>query len=276
MYGVTVTEEKFRSQIALANSDPAIMREFKVKWLNIWLFQKSLWLESEAWQSCHNEAFDREDLKGMRCYGGLDLAITTDLSALTLTFPPQSGIYEGQKDLTKTTSITFFWCPADSIQKRSRKDKVPYLNWADKGHIIPTPGKIMDHDYIVKMASELADFYDVRAIGYDRHYATKLIQPLEEEGLDMIEYIQTIAYMSPPAKQLEGLVISGEYEHGGNPVLDWCAGNVVVFTDANGNIRPDKNKSEERIDGIISTIISIGVMEVMESEDGGSYEVTMA
>ncbi|MCW1916606.1 terminase large subunit [Luteolibacter sp. GHJ8] len=261
LYGITVNEKKFRSQIALAKANPAINRELKTKWLNLWINQASLWLDSDKWLHCKLE-FDKEQLAGKRCYGGLDLAITRDLSALVWVFPPQEGI-------ERWTFLPYFWCPAEDIVTRSKRDKVPYQTWAEKGFIIPTPGEVMDQGYIHRQILEDCGRYDVQAVGYDKTYAASLINPLVEQGVNMMSFSQGIMTISPYAKELERLVIEGtNLNHFGHPVLAWNAGNVVVHMDANGNIKPDKKNSEDRIDGIIAAIMGLGV--AIETEYGGS------
>jgi phage terminase large subunit-like protein len=261
LYGVTVDEKKFRSQLALAKADPAINRELKTKWLNIWINQASLWLDSDKWNRAVLE-FDKRRLEGMRCYGGLDLAITRDLSALVWVFPPQEM-------LERWTLLPHFWCPAADIITRSKRDKVPYQTWAEKGFITPTPGEVMDFGYIKKQIEDDSRLFDVRAVGYDKTYAASIVNPLVEEGVNMLAFSQGIMTISPYAKELERLVIEGTHlNHFGHPVLAWNAGNVVVHMDANGNIKPDKKKSEERIDGIIAAIMGLGV--AIETEYDGS------
>jgi phage terminase large subunit-like protein len=270
LYGITVDEKKFRSQTALAKADPAINRELKTKWLNIWINQASLWLDSDKWgRAC--VSYDKSRLDGLRCYGGLDLAITRDLSALVWVFPPQDW-------LERWTLVSHFWCPAADILTRSKRDKVPYQNWAEQGHIVATPGEVMDHGYIT--AQILADCgrYDVQAVGYDRTYAASLVNPLVEQGVNMLAFSQGIMTISPFAKELERLVIEGNrLNHFGHPVLAWNAGNAVVHTDANGNIKPDKKRSEERIDGIVAAIMGLAVAVTTEYEGStaGDFEVTM-
>lgn len=270
LYGVTVDEKKFRSQLALAKADPAINRELKTKWLNIWINQASLWLDSDKWGKCVH-TFHQSKLAGLRCYGGMDLAITRDLSSLVWVFPPQDW-------LERWTLLAHFWCPAEDIITRSKRDKVPYQTWADKGFITPTPGEVMDFGYIKAQIEHDSRFYDVRAVGYDKTYAASIVNPLVEEGVNMMSFSQGIMTISPFAKELERLVIEGtKLNHFGHPVLAWNAGNAVVKTDANGNIKPDKSKSEERIDGIIAAIMGLGV--AIEEEHGGSlagdWDVTL-
>ncbi len=270
LYGTTVDERKMKSAWALANADPSIRRELLTKALNIWSNQASLWLDSEKWKKCTLPFDPSEILPGMRCYGGLDLAITRDLSAFILVFPPQGP-------LERWTLLCRFWCPAEDIHIRSKRDKVPYQTWAEKGFIVATPGEVMDHGYIHRQILEDCETYDVRGIGYDRAYSTHLIQPLLDEGIPMLAFSQGIMTISPYAKELERLVIMEKLNHFDHPVLAWNAGNAVVKTDANGNIKPEKAKAEERMDGIVATIIGLGIAieAEYEADESGDFEVTV-
>src|SRR5690606_7884500 len=149
-----------------------INRELKTKWLNIWVNQASLWLDSDEWAKCVVE-LDPEKLLGLRCYGGLDLAMTRDLSALVWVFPPQEG-------LDRWTLLPRFWCPAEDIRTRSTRDKVPCQSWSDIGFIVPTPGEVMEHSFIHAQILEDCGKYDVQAVGYDKTYAASIVNPLVE------------------------------------------------------------------------------------------------
>lgn len=264
LWGVTVTEDKVKSQLSLANADPAILRETKTKWLNVWLSEGGGWLDMKKWNAADVE-LDPKKLEGLRCYTGLDLSMTRDLSAKINIFPPQ-------EDLDRWTVLAKFWCPTADIRLRSKRDKVPYQTWAEKGFLIPTPGEVTDHGYIQRDILEDEERFQVEAVGYDRTFSHHLIQPLLDEGVNMLAVSQGILTISPYAKELERLVIEGnKLNHFGHPVLTWCAGNTVVHTDANGNIKPDKKRSSEKIDGVIALIMALGTALEFEY-DGGEEE----
>ena len=274
-------EDKFWAKLAQAKLNPASMRELLTKWLNQWLNRAKAWLDSEKWDKCVLE-FDRKKLKKLRCFGGLDLALTRDLSALALVFPPQDW-------LERWTVLMTYWCPEADVKVRSRRDKVPYQTWESKGYIVMTPGEVMDHTYIQKAIIQADEDYELMAVGYDKTYTQQIIQPLLDAGVNMLSVSQGVLTMSPMAKELERLVIEGtKFNHFGHPILAWNAYNCVVETDANGNIKPSKSKSDgktgqhrtscpnKRIDGLIATIIGLGVGIEMEYEaDAGDFEVTV-
>lgn len=262
-YGVTVTEAKFRSQLNLANQNPALMREFKVKWLNVWIFQVQTWLKSESWKGCFVD-IDPDDLRGLRCYGGLDLAQVYDLSAFVLLFPPQDG-------LDRWTILAKFWCPSENIVERSDTSGDPYHIWAEKGLITATPGNVTDYNFVERDIIDMVEPYDLQAIAFDRTFSGAIIQNLQDElGEDvLIQFAQGFMTISSPAKEIERQVIGEELNHLNNPILEWMAGNCVVQQDANGNIKPDKEKSESKIDGIVALIMARGLATEMEGEDEG-------
>ncbi len=269
LYGITVNEEKFRSKLAQARLNPATMREMLTKWLNQWLNQAEAWLDLEKWDRCQviyetdtHRVADKARLRGMRCYGGLDLAHARDLSALALVFPPQ-GMLE------RWTVLMRFWCPEEDIDLRSKRDKVPYRTWATKGFIEPMPGEVTDYGFIHRAIVEANEWYDLKAVGYDKTFSQAIVQPLLDEGVNMLEVSQGLMTMSPMAKELERLVEEGtKLNHFGHPILRWNASHCVVDVDANGNIKPNKKKSVQRIDGVIALIIGLGVGVEMEFEGG--------
>lgn len=142
--------------------------------------------------------------------------------------------------------------------RRSKEDRVPYNLWRDQGFITATPGEVVDYDFIRRDVNRAAELYDLQDVAYDPWGAVKLANDLDEkDGIPMVEHRQGYRSMSPPTKELYKLVKSVAIAHGGNPVLRWCADNLVVETDAAENVKPNKKKARERIDGIVSIIMGI-------------------
>jgi len=200
-----------------------------------------------------------EELKGKICYGGLDLSSTTDITALVLVFPVD-GNYKVVAD---------FFIPADNIEARVKKDGVPYDVWVREGFITATPGNVIDYKFVEDSIDRRAREFDLREMAYDPWNATMLTQRLAENGMEMVEVRQGVASMSAPTKQLETLILQKKIHHGGNPVLRWMFDNVMVIQDAQGNLKPDKGKSREKIDGIISLIMAISRAMVNEDAKPG-------
>ena len=256
-YGVSVKEEFLRQECEKALQSPAYQNTFKRLYLNIWTQQESRWIDMGAWDKCSQAL---PDLVGRPCYGGLDLATTTDIAAFVLTFPPAAA---GEP----LWLLPFFWIPQDAMLERERRDRVPYSTWVRLGLVEATPGNVIDYGYIRRRINELADLYDIKEIAYDPWNATQVVIELEGDGLTMVEMRQGYASLTAPSKELLRLVLSGGIAHGGNAVLRWMADNVTVRSDPAGNIKPDKgNKVSGRIDGIVASIMALGRATVSADE----------
>lgn len=230
-----------------AQESPAFEATFKRLYLNIWTESESPWLAMEKFDACVGEL---PDLKGRACYAGLDLASTTDLSALVLVFAPET-------DDEPFYVLPFAWVPGDAIRDRSRRDKVPYALWRDQNHIEATPGAVIDYGFIMNRIDKVAQSYDLRAVLFDRWGSTKIIQEIESHGLDVIQFGQGFKDMSPPTKELMKLILEKRIRFPENPVLRWCASNTVVEQDAAGNMKPSKRKSIEKIDIIVALVMAL-------------------
>lgn len=246
--GATIKPEYLEQECARAREVPAYENTFKRLHLNLWTEADSRWLNSEAWDACAG-AVDAEALVGRECYAGLDLSTTTDLSALALFFPAHGD--------EPAQVLPFFWVPEDGMAERVRRDRVPYDVWARQGHIEATSGNVVDYDLIRQRLHELAARYQIREVGYDPWNATQLATQLLADGVPMVPVRQGFGSLTGPTKELERLVTGRALAHGGHPVLRWCANNVTVTQDAAGNVKPDKGKSTERIDGVVALIIAI-------------------
>ncbi|MGB7479862.1 MAG: terminase TerL endonuclease subunit [Burkholderiaceae bacterium] len=255
--GVSVQESYLAAECLKAQQMPAYENTFRRLMLNQWTEQATRWLSMEAWDKCGG---DLPDLAGMACYAGLDLSTTTDISALVLAFPVGGTVH----------LLPFFFVPQEGVKKRSERDRVPYDQWIKQGHIIATPGAVIDYDYIRAKLNELAERYQIKEIAIDRWNAAQLSTQLSGDGFEMIGFGQGFASMSSPTKELEKRIIAGEINHGGNPVLRWMASNVATEQDAAGNVKPSKKKSTERIDGIVAAIMCLGRIGV----DAGDAEFT--
>jgi phage terminase large subunit-like protein len=164
-----------------------------------------------------------------------------------------------------------FWIPADNAQKRERRDRVPYQTWARQGLIEMTPGNVIDYDIIRARINELGKRFEIREIAVDRWNATQITTQLDGDGFELISFGQGFKDMTAPSKEFEKLVVSGKLRHGGNPVLRWMASNVSVQMDAAGNLKPSKDRSTERIDGIVAAIMGLG-RAMLQLEPASVYE----
>lgn len=244
-FDVTVKREYFEQEAAKARSSPAYENTFKRLLLNIWTEQDARWLALEAWDGCAGEL---PDLEGRECWAGLDLATTTDLTALVLVFPVDG----------KLIVKPYFWVPQDRIEARARRDRVPYDTWVRAGLITATGGSVTDYDSIRADINKMAERYRIRDIGIDRWNATQLATQLAGDGFEVTAFGQGFASMSGPAKEFERLILGRELIHDGHPVLRWNVANAAVEMDAAGNLKPSKAKSTERIDAVVATCMAIG------------------
>jgi phage terminase large subunit-like protein len=242
--GITISVDQFAEDCREAQESPAKENSFRRYRLNQWTEQDVRWLNMEKWDAC---AAALPDLDGRKCFAGLDLSSTTDISALVLVFLVDD-IYR---------VLPFFFVPEEGARLRERRDHVPYTQWIRQGLIRATPGEVVDYEVIRRKINELGQRYEIREIALDRWNATQLATQLTDDGFEMVAFGQGYASMNAPTKKLEELVLSGKIAHGGNPVLRWMAGNVSLEKDAADNWKPSKKKSVERIDGIVAMIMGI-------------------
>jgi len=274
--GVSVELEDLRRKAKTAKDAPQSLNTFLTKNMNMWVSQETRWMPMERWAECIGTSLVDTDvwkvrqatlarLKGRRCWAGLDLAKTIDVSALLLLFPPAAEKTEEQDGKQVViqaadplwTVVPWFWVPAENVQLRVKTDQVPYDVWEREGFIIATEGDVVDQAFIRAGIREIRKDYKILELLYDPWNATQLSLELQADGLKVTELKQTVTVLTEPTSRLLAMVLGKELAHLGNPVLTWMASNVAVKKDANGNIRPDKDKSQERIDGIVALIMAI-------------------
>lgn len=245
--GVTIKMDYLVEQAAQAKDSPGYQNTFRRLHLNQWTSQEDRWLDIAAWDGCKREL---PDLAGRVCFGGLDLASTTDIAAFSLVFPPLDAD-------EPYWIMPFFWIPKENMVERARRDRVPYDVWTRQGLIEATPGNVIDYDFIEHRITALAEQYDVQEVAFDRWGATLIYQQLEARRISMVQFGQGFASMSPPMKEFNRLILDTQVAHDGNPVLRWMADNVTVRQDPAGNIKPDKARSREKIDGVVATVMAL-------------------
>lgn len=246
--GKSLEVEEMRSASRKAKDSKAEEIMFRRYRLNQWV-QGSVdsWLPMKEWMECRPRLSPQE-LLGRKCWGGLDLSSTSDLTAFVLAFPDEKGFH----------ILPFIWCPEDRVIERTQRENVPYQTWVDMKLIETTPGNRVDYEFIQMRIGEIAKQYDIQDIGIDMGWQGEAtLQILMKNGLNMVPFEQTIQVMSPAAKAFEILVATRELRHDGNPVLQWAAANCVAYTDINGNVKPHKKKSADKIDPIIAAIMAV-------------------
>lgn len=262
-FGVTITEEYLTGQCKRAQEEPEFENEFKRLHLNIRTQQAFRWMPMHRWDAC-DAPIDTEALKGQPCHGGLDLASVQDMASLVLDFQIKDTHH----------LLPFYWCPEETAEIRERKDRQPYVTWSRQGLVMLTPGARIDYRYIRKCVNDLSTTYKIQQIGFDPWNATQITQELaEEDGFDMVEFRQGTVSMNAPMKQMMGLVIGRQIDHGGHKVLRWNMNNLAASKDPSDNVRPDKQHSFEKIDGAVAAIMAIG-MATAGGSNVSPYETT--
>ena len=247
--GITVGIDKVRDACESAKQNPAEENSFRQLRLNQWVKQSVRWMPMDKWDKCAFAA-DPSQLEGRVCYGGLDLSSTTDITAFVLVFPP-----EDEDD--KYIVLPYFWIPEENMQIRVNRDRVPYDLWERQGYLQTTEGNVIHYGFIEKFIEQLGERYNIREIAFDRWGAVQMVQNLEGMGFTVVPFGQGFKDMSPPTKELMKLVLEERIAHGGHPVLRWMMDNIFIRTDPAGNIKADKEKSTEKIDGAVATIMAL-------------------
>ena len=257
--GHTITIDKVRDAYHKALETPADENMFRQLRLNQWVKQSVRWMPMEKWDECGG-MIDPYALEGRVCYAGLDLSSTSDLTTLVLVFPP---VEEGEPYQV----LPFFWLPEETLQLRVRRDHVMYDVWQKQGFIHTTEGNVVHYGFIEQFIIQLGERYNIREIAYDRWNATMMVQALEDDGFTMVPFGQGFKDMSPPTKELMRIVLEHNLAHGGHPVLRWNMDNAYVRTDPAGNLKIDKQRSTEKVDGAVALVM--GLDRAMKNLNGG-------
>jgi phage terminase large subunit-like protein len=247
--GITVDIEKVRAACESAKQMPSEENTFRQLRLNQWVKQEKRWMPMRRFDACYVD-FKPEDLKGRVCYGGLDLSSSMDITAFVLVFPPTLND-------DKYYVVPFFWIPEDNMKQRVIRDHVPYDLWTSQGYLYTTVGNVIHYGYIEHSIDELGKMYNIKEIAFDRWGAVQMTQNLEHMGFTVVPFGQGFKDMSPPTKELMNLVMQKRLAHNGNPVLHWMMDNIAIRTDPAGNIKMDKSKSIEKIDGAVATVMAL-------------------
>lgn len=260
--GVTVSEEFLAGECKRALASPAYQNTFRQLYLNQWVSQESRWLDMGQWMACGLAA---PDLSGRECYMGLDLASVGDIAAWAAVFPP---VEEDEPWWV----LPKFYVPGDNIVERGQLNRAPYATWVRDGYVTATQGNVIDYATIERDILAFAERYVVRQVGVDTWNAQQMAQNLAAAGLETWAVRQTFAGLSPATKELERLVLAQQVGHGGNPVLRWMVDNVTVVRDAAENLKPDKKRSRNKIDGVIATLNALDRAMRREGSGPSVYE----
>jgi phage terminase large subunit-like protein len=244
-----------------AKQMPSKLAEFRIKRLNRQAATADGWIDLTKWNECSG-IIDIEQLKDVECYGGLDLASTSDITAFRLIWRI------GGKIIT----MGWRWVPEAAVLYRTERGTVPYAGWCESGLIKKTPGNVIDYDIIFDDIIHINEQFKIKQIAYDRWNATDLVNRLVGEDLPLIEFIQGPKSYHPAMQELERYYMAGNLVHGGDPLLAWCASNLVARRDANLNMAPDKKNSADKIDDMSALLMAVGI-SVQPVEDEKKYQV---
>lgn len=259
-WGHTIFEEEFLADYHESKQTITGLLLFMMYRLNIWQKGASPWLNTVKWNACYAEGI-QEKLLGEMCWLGGDLSKTQDMSAIVLAFPwTVPDVY---------ALLAWFWMTEDYAH--ANKDNAPFLEWADSGHLILTPGDVIDYNMISDQIRRLAEMFDIQEFIYDGTYANALFQNLEEGiyvngeevapglGIPRVDFKQNMASYAEPCDDFEARIREGKLVHSGHPVLDWMAGHVKAKHDAGGRMMPVKPKPHDvkKIDGIQASIMAL-------------------
>jgi phage terminase large subunit-like protein len=248
--GVSLKPEFLREEASRAKNKPDELNDFLRFHMNVWTEQSERWIDMQHWADCAAE-FDEDTMAGRDCFGALDMSTTQDITCFSLTFPPL-------EEKEKWRVLHWYFLPKENIRQRVERDRVPYDLWVREGWIETTDGNVVDYNYVQKRIMEICEKFVVKEIPFDRWNATQIVTNLQSEGLNMVQFGQGYASMSAPTKMLDDLIVSKKIEHNGDPVLRWMIGNVAITKDPAGNIKPDKAKSSEKIDGVVTMVMGLG------------------
>jgi len=263
--GHTIDIESVRQEALRARNDEAQEKLFRWLRLNQWVSVKSVgWLPLSLWDATVGN-WNPAELVGKKCYLGLDLSSTIDLTGACLLFPPQEGIPDWR-------ALFEAWVPEESMKERVKRDQVPYDKWVKQKYLHATPGNVVDYEFVEARILALNKQYEIVEVDTDSWNSRMLTQRLIKNGITVVEVPQQMAHMSPPMKEIERLSKTGQLTHEAHPVARWCWGNVVIVVDGNGNIKPMKNKCKEKIDLIVAMINAMArAMQDAQKVDVSQY-----
>lgn len=243
--GISKSLKFMRNAFALTQQSARAISEFKTKQLDLWTNEVSAWLNVEDWRNLTRE-IPAEKLAGKRCIVGMDLGETNDLTAFAILFPPQDG-------LDKWYLRTRFFVPKVGAIIRET-NKVPYLTWAGQGYITFSGDKRVEMLQIAQEMLKELSRYNVEFLAFDAWKSNVVIEAFKTAGIDCRPIKQYYQQLSPACSMLSELIDKAEITHDGNPCMSFCIGNVVVDEDPNGNIKPNKRRSSEKIDGAAALV----------------------
>lgn len=254
-----ILEREIRKAAIDAKQMPGRHAEFRIKRLNRQSSVAQGWTNLIKWRAC-GKPVDLDWLAQFPCWGGLDLSTTSDLTAYRLVWRVEGVIY------TKG----WRWVPKIAVFKRTERGLVPYRGWIQSGWLIEAGDEIIDYDEVVKVIVQSKKDFDLQMVGYDDWNAKQILKKLQDEDVPMQEFRQGPKSFHPAMKNVEEHYVQGTLAHGADPVLAWCASNLVARKDTNLNQAPDKQRSLEKIDDMVALFMAAGIS--LSADEEGSLD----
>jgi phage terminase large subunit-like protein len=257
--------------IAAKNQGQSKIVEFKTKSLNVWTDAPKVWIEDKIWMkskagSLYAPAPYGQAKTNVRWFAGYDGGRTYDFSSWVLMSEPDE---EGYHDV-----IPFYWIPDETLEAREKEDRTTYRDWREKKHLFTTPGNSISTPDIRAHIIEMHGFFDIETTFYDPAlFSGEMMSSLSEElGGKFTPYSQGIMSMSPPTKEIEGLILKGKLRHGGHPVLRWNIRNSVLKIDNNENIKIMKDNPKQRADGAVAMVMAYAAYDAWKKEQNNTTD----
>ncbi|ENM0054909.1 terminase large subunit [Stenotrophomonas maltophilia] len=246
-----------RKESIEAKAMPSKLAEFQIKRLNRPAAAANGFILLPKWNACHG-VVDLEALKDIPCWGGLDLASTRDLASLRLVWRLDDKILTWGRR----------WVPESAVAQRTERGTVPYAGWVAAGLLEQTEGEVTDYAVIEQAVLDVHERFNLQSLAFDRWNATEMVSRLVAAEVPLVEFIQGTKSYHPAMVELERAYIGKRLVHDGDPVLAWCAANLVARKDVNLNMAPDKRRSADKIDDITALLMAIGVSLTSEATGG--------
>lgn len=245
--GVSIPDKYLAEQVKKALDVPA--EENIVKRLNmcVWTEQATRAIPMEQWDACSAKV-EVED--GEPCYAGLDMANTMDKCAFVLVFPERNGKPWRVKP--------HYWVPRAKVEEREKRGDTTYQQWEKNGFLKVTEGNVIDYNVVKQDIIVISEQFKIIEVPKDPWNSTNIGTNLTDEGLNIIDFPQTMSHYAAPTKEFLGAVASMKIAHGGHPVLRADVSAFATYGDANGNMKPDRKKSGGSIDGVAGTLMGMG------------------
>jgi phage terminase large subunit-like protein len=260
-YGISVKPDYMEAQIKEARESESKKVIFMIKHLNIWTDAAETWIPDGTWMAGQQQ-YDIEKFAGQEAFAGLDLASTNDFCSLAVTFPKDGYFYK----------LYRYYVTDESLKRRGENMRERIMQWVSKGYIHVCKDNSVDYDIIEKDILELRGKYDIKGVAVDPWNSSQLIQNLNKQDINCFQCSQNISSLSGPTSNYDKLIKEGKIQHGKNPVQRWMVGNVAMYYDPNGNMKVMKNKSSDKVDGVVADIMSHKMYEWWQ-ENGNNYTI---